>query len=113
MASISSTSLTISRVHLCEQRVFHSWEYPNKQGLGCNVISPSDSANFLLFLQALRASPGGSKIILSAAVGLAPFNGPDGTPMTDVSGFAAVLDYIGKYVFLLGSLDSYCYVLQQ
>ncbi|KAF9457537.1 glycoside hydrolase [Collybia nuda] len=70
------------------------WEYPNKQGLGCNTISPSDSANFLLFLQALRATPVGSNITLSAAVGLAPFNGPDEQPMSDVSGFAKVLDYI-------------------
>ncbi|KAF5383230.1 hypothetical protein D9615_004978 [Tricholomella constricta] len=69
------------------------WEYPNKQGIGCNIISPNDSANFLLFLQALRAKAP-SNLIISAAVGTAPFNGADGTPMTDVSGFAAVLDHI-------------------
>ncbi|GLB39178.1 putative glycosyl hydrolase 18 family protein [Lyophyllum shimeji] len=69
------------------------WEYPNKQGIGCNTISPDDSANFLLFLQALRAkAPSG--LIISAAVGITPFVGPDGTPMTDVSGFAKVLDHI-------------------
>ncbi|KAF8067860.1 glycoside hydrolase family 18 protein [Lyophyllum atratum] len=69
------------------------WEYPNKQGVGCNTISPDDSANFLLFLTALRAkAPSG--LIISAAVGITPFAGPDGTPMTDVSGFANVLDHI-------------------
>ena len=71
----------------------HSWEYPGKQGIGCNVNSPSDSANFLLFLQLLRqAAP---NLILSAAVSLTPFNGPDGKPMTNVAEFAKVLDYIG------------------
>ncbi|KAF8156991.1 glycoside hydrolase family 18 protein [Crassisporium funariophilum] len=70
------------------------WEYPNHQGIGCNMISPDDSANFLLFLQELRQDPDGAKLTLSAAVGLTPFAGPDGTPMADVSGFAQVLDHI-------------------
>ncbi|KAF8801135.1 endochitinase [Phlegmacium glaucopus] len=70
------------------------WEYPNHQGIGCNTISPDDSANFLAFLQDLRKDPVGARITLSAAVGITPFAGPDGTPMTDVSGFAAVLDHI-------------------
>lgn len=71
------------------------WEYPNKQGIGCNIISPADSANFLQFLQELRQDPVGAKLYLSAAVGISPFMGPDGTPMTDVSAFAEVLDHIG------------------
>ncbi|KAH9943558.1 glycoside hydrolase superfamily [Amylocystis lapponica] len=70
------------------------WEYPNRQGLGCNTISTADSANFLSFLQALRAAPGGSNITLSAAAGLTPFAGPDGTPMSDVSSFADALDWV-------------------
>ncbi|CAK5272818.1 unnamed protein product [Mycena citricolor] len=70
------------------------WEYPGTQGLGCNVISPSDSANFLVFLQELRSTPAGQNLILTAAVGLKPFAGPDGNPMDDVSGFAKVLDRI-------------------
>jgi chitinase len=77
--------------------MFFSWEYPNKQGVGCNTISPNDSANFLSFLQALRAKA--SNLILSAAVGITPFNGPDGNPMADVSAFAQVLDHIGKFFF--------------
>ncbi|EMD34757.1 glycoside hydrolase family 18 protein [Gelatoporia subvermispora B] len=70
------------------------WEYPGKQGLGCNTISGDDSQNFLSFLQALRAAPGGQNLTISAAVGLAPFQGPDSAPMTNVSAFADVLDFI-------------------
>jgi len=73
----------------------YSWEYPNKQGIGCNVISPQDSINFLQFLQELRQDSIGRNQYLSAAVGITPFMGPDGTPMTDVSAFAKQLDHIG------------------
>ena len=76
--------------------LFCSWEYPNKQGIGCNIISTNDSANFLTFLQTLRSQVGAQNLIISAAVSITPFAGPDGTPMTDVSGFAEVLDYIGS-----------------
>jgi chitinase len=80
--------------------IFFSWEYPNKQGVGCNTISPNDSANLLSFLQALRAKAP-SSLILSAAVGITPFNGPDGNPMTDVSAFAKALDHIGELLYLV------------
>ncbi|RDB20192.1 Chitinase A1 [Hypsizygus marmoreus] len=70
------------------------WEYPNGAGVGCNVISPSDTSNFLAFLQELRKDPAGKKLILSAATAIKPFNGPDGTPSSSVSGFGDVLDWI-------------------
>ncbi|KAI0305234.1 chitinase [Multifurca ochricompacta] len=70
------------------------WEYPNNQGVGCNTISTDDSTNFLSFLQTLRNQSDANKLILSAAVAVRPFIGSDGTPMTDVSEFAKVLDYI-------------------
>ncbi|THU81973.1 glycoside hydrolase family 18 protein [Dendrothele bispora CBS 962.96] len=71
------------------------WEYPNLQGLGCNVLNPNDTSNFLLFLDELRSDPVGSKLELSAAVAIRPFIGPDGvTPLEDVSAFAKHLDYI-------------------
>ena len=76
-----------------------SWEYPNGSGLECNVVSSDDSANFLAFLQALRTDPVGQNLILSAAVGMKPFNGSDGKPMTDVSAFAKVFDHIGSHSF--------------
>ena len=72
-----------------------SWEYPNRQGVGCNTISPDDSANFLSFLQELREQPAGQNITLSAAVSLTPFAGADGNPMNDISEFSKVLDYVG------------------
>ncbi|KAG5654554.1 hypothetical protein H0H81_000079 [Sphagnurus paluster] len=68
------------------------WEYPNKQGIGCNIISPNDSANFLVFLQALRQQA--PNLVISLAVGITPFLDATGTPMTDVSGFAKVVDHI-------------------
>jgi chitinase len=64
------------------------WEYPGKQGIGCNTILLNDSANFLSFLQELRLHPAGKNIILSATVYITPFAGTDGNPMTDVSAFA-------------------------
>ncbi|KAH7920620.1 glycoside hydrolase family 18 protein [Leucogyrophana mollusca] len=70
------------------------WEYPNDQGIGCNTISPNDTSNFLAFLQELRQTPIGAKLTLSAAVAVTPFVGPNGSPSTNVSGFAEVLDYI-------------------
>ena len=71
-----------------------SWEYPNSLGVGCNEKSDSDAANFLSLLQAIRADPAGKNLYLTAAVSSTPFTGSDGNPMTDVSGFAAVLDHI-------------------
>jgi chitinase len=71
-----------------------SWEYPTKAGIGCNIMNKNDSANFLSFLQELRRDPLGYKLILSASTAVLPFVGPDGNPLSDVSGFAKVLDYI-------------------
>jgi chitinase len=76
--------------------LFCSWEYPNKQGIGSNIISTDDSANFLSFLQTLRNQAGAQDLIISAAVSITPFVGSDGSPLTDVSAFAAVLDSIGS-----------------
>ncbi|EED84956.1 hypothetical protein POSPLDRAFT_126595 [Postia placenta Mad-698-R] len=70
------------------------WEYPNNVGIGCNNKSPDDAANFLSFLQTLRSQPAAKNLTLSAPVGLKPFVGSDGSPMTNVSAFADVLDYI-------------------
>jgi len=70
------------------------WEYPGNQGIGCNTISTKDTANFLSFIQELRKDAIGSKLVLSAATAISPFIGPNGDPTADVSGFAAVLDWI-------------------
>ncbi|KAH8107690.1 chitinase [Cristinia sonorae] len=70
------------------------WEYPGNQGIGCNVISPDDTTNFLSFLQELRKDPVGKKLLLTAATSITPWKGADGNPVSDVSGFANVLDYV-------------------
>lgn len=68
------------------------WEYPNGTGAG-NEKSPSDSANFLKFLKLLRKQlPVEARI--TAATQVVPFAGKDGQPLSDVSDFAGVLDWI-------------------
>jgi len=44
----------------------------------------------------LKKDPEGSKLMLTAAVGTSPFIGANGSPMTDVSKFADIFDFIGK-----------------
>jgi chitinase len=68
------------------------WEYPDKQGIGCNIINSDDTANFLSFLQQLREES--SNLTISAAVSLTPFRDSSGSPSTNVSAFAKVLDYV-------------------
>jgi GH18 family chitinase len=69
------------------------WEYPGQQGIGDNVVSLQDSANFLLFLQTLR-SVAGVDARLSMAANVAGIVGADGNYLRDLSGFAAALDYL-------------------
>ncbi|KAL6309630.1 glycoside hydrolase [Sparassis latifolia] len=77
------------------------WEYPGQDGADGNIVNPNDTANFLLFLQLLRTTlPPTSKI--SAAVQTVPFADTQGNPMTDVSDFAKVLDWV-----LLMNYDSW------
>lgn len=69
------------------------WEYPNRQGIGCNSINKDDTANFLHFLKALRSKLG-PKIRLSAAVSMEGFMSSDGKSyVKDVSAFAKVLNF--------------------
>ena len=70
-----------------------SWEYPAHQGIGCNVVTPQDSANFLAFIEELRKNEIGAKLILTAAV-VGPFYAPNGQPSTNVEGFARVLTWV-------------------
>lgn len=64
------------------------------QGSGCNAISPNDTTNFLSFLQELRNTSTGANLTLSAPVSITPFVNASGSPATDVSAFADVLDFI-------------------
>ncbi|KAF8589507.1 glycoside hydrolase family 18 protein [Ramaria rubella] len=64
------------------------WEYPNSEGAG-NPHTPSDASNLLSFFTQLRTALG-SKII-SAAVTDLPWIGSNGSPLTNVSAYAAQL----------------------
>ncbi|WVW86237.1 hypothetical protein I302_108279 [Kwoniella bestiolae CBS 10118] len=69
------------------------WEYPGTTGADGNAISSNDSANFLLFLQELRAAlPTGA--LITTATQVWPFADSNGSPMSDVSEFAKVIDWI-------------------
>lgn len=68
------------------------WEYPNSAGAG-NPYSSSDAANLLSLLSSLRSALGTSKSI-SAAVPHLPWLGSNGSPLTNVSSFAAQLTYL-------------------
>jgi chitinase len=97
---LSTCLLTNFKVSKFDLSVCSSWEFPAEQEIleevGCNVVSVNDSVNLLAFLQTLRSQDGAEDLIITAAVTVTPFIGSDGNPMTDVSEFAKVLDYIGS-----------------
>ncbi|KAG9048594.1 hypothetical protein FS837_012449 [Tulasnella sp. UAMH 9824] len=69
------------------------WEYPGTSGNDGNIISSSDSANYLSFLKVLRATlPDGA--VITAATQVWPFAGSNGSPLKDVSAFAQYFDWI-------------------
>ena len=61
-----------------------SWEYPNDQGIGCNVISPDDTANFLAFLKQLRSTLKKDALI-TAATSIKPFMDSTGNPVCHIA----------------------------
>lgn len=67
------------------------WEYPGTQGAGSNVVSSSDSNNYVLFLQTLK-SMAPSSLTISVAITDWLWTG-----LTDanVVGMAAVVDHVG------------------
>ncbi|KAI7872841.1 glycoside hydrolase superfamily [Spinellus fusiger] len=72
------------------------WEYPGRQGAGCNKVDVvNDANNFLTLLKELRAALdskfGAGKKEISIATRITPFDTPSG-PMKDVSAFAKVID---------------------
>ncbi|KAK0550539.1 hypothetical protein OC844_006713 [Tilletia horrida] len=68
------------------------WEYPGSAGAG-NPFSPSDAANFQIFLTTLRQTLG-SNAIITVTGSFEPWDGADGQPMTDVSPAAAAVDAV-------------------
>lgn len=69
------------------------WEYPAKMGETGNEVSATDTANFLAFLRLLRKTLPADAIITAATQSF-PFANPEGLPMTNVTEFAEVLDWI-------------------
>ncbi|OLN96114.1 Chitinase A1 [Colletotrichum chlorophyti] len=71
------------------------WEYPNRQGLGCNTINTADTANFLSFLQELRQKQP-KPLYLTAAGSLFPWYNAAGVSAVNgtLGGFSDVLDYV-------------------
>ncbi|GAA5956258.1 hypothetical protein JCM3765_005608 [Sporobolomyces pararoseus] len=69
------------------------WEYPGQQGQGDNIVSPNDASNFLLFLQTLR-NLAGPDVRLQIDVPMTGITGSNGGALTDMSAWAAVLDYL-------------------
>jgi chitinase len=69
------------------------WEYPGQQGNSGNIVSSADTANLLSFLQLLRTQlPPEGKI--TAATQTIPFAGSNGKPISDMTEFAQVLDWV-------------------
>ncbi|KAJ6538875.1 glycoside hydrolase family 18 protein [Mycena vulgaris] len=72
------------------------WEFPGVQGIGCNIVSSSDTENFLSMLQELRASPIAANITLTAATAVVPF---PTTNTSTIAEFATVLNWIVPMVY--------------
>ena len=69
------------------------WEYPGRQGAEGNNFDSKDTPNFLAFLTILRASlPPTARI--SAAVQTSTFLDTQAHPMTDLTDFADLLDWV-------------------
>jgi chitinase len=69
------------------------WEYCGVEGYAGNGITSEDCDNFLSFLRILRNKLP-PEAVITAATRVVPFAGSDGKPMTDVSAFAKVLDWV-------------------
>jgi chitinase len=69
------------------------WEYPGTSGAAGNAVSSADSANYLLLFQDMRAALPSTALITSATQ-VWPWAGANGNPLSDVSAFAKVIDWI-------------------
>ncbi|GAA5991369.1 hypothetical protein JCM10908_003280 [Rhodotorula pacifica] len=69
------------------------WEYPGRAGATQDFDVKNDLNNFLAFIKALRAKLG-KDMLISADTSSTPWVGPDGNPSTDLSAFAAEMDFI-------------------
>jgi len=75
------------------------WEYPNKAGIGCNALSPSDTVNFGLLVREIRRLwPDGQ---LTAALGITGLVGSDGKPASkfETALLARYLDFVNLMAY--------------
>lgn len=86
-------------------RYWLDWEYPGRQGAGCNAFDlANDASNFLTLLQELRQAldsnfaNNGTRKEISIAAHVRTFVTPTGY-MTDVSSYSNVLDRIGLMTY--------------
>ncbi|KAL1710387.1 glycoside hydrolase family 18 protein [Schizophyllum commune] len=70
------------------------WEFPGLQGMGCNTISPDDVDHFTSFLNELRQTDAGSKLLLTAATSIMPYHDSTGNISTNLTAWAEPLDYV-------------------
>ena len=69
------------------------WEYCGVEGYTGNGVTPEDCDNFLGFLRVLRNKLP-NEAVITAAARVVPFAGSNARPMTDVSEFSKVLDWV-------------------
>ncbi|KAJ1848528.1 hypothetical protein LPJ73_003946 [Coemansia sp. RSA 2703] len=82
------------------------WEYPGRIGDDCNAFdAENDAKNYLSFLQDLRTKLdftfGRRNKLITMAVSVRLFNDANG-PLSDVSAFAKVTDYINLMTYDIG-----------
>lgn len=75
------------------------WEYPNRDGVGCNSKDPQDTVNFGLLTKEIRAL--WPQAQLTAAIGITGLVGASGSSATqqEVSLLAANLDYVNLMAY--------------
>ncbi|KAI8872645.1 chitinase [Ramicandelaber brevisporus] len=85
------------------------WEYPGRRGDNCNKFDPvNDTPNFRLLLKELRAeldkkfgTDADKRKIITLAVSVKPFDGPDG-PLKDVREYAKYVDFASIMAYDIG-----------
>ncbi|KAJ3285489.1 hypothetical protein HDU79_007277 [Rhizoclosmatium sp. JEL0117] len=90
---VNSTINTIQQYGL--DGVDIDWEYPGRAGISNNYLSV-DSANFVLGLKALKTGLNAKGLLASISATSLPYGfiGADGNYLTDLSGYAANLDFL-------------------
>ncbi|KAJ2351785.1 hypothetical protein GGF43_003932 [Coemansia sp. RSA 2618] len=99
------TQMIADMVEWMQDFGFDGWdidfEYPGRQGDSCHPFDAKDTDNFLLFLNELHEKLDSSfddHKLVTLATRFQPFDGPSG-PMTDVSAFSEVVDFINLMLY--------------